>query len=133
MLRNLGFTRSLAPSLILAGALALAGCGDPVAARAQGGVAPDAVGVQTSVLGLEQHAVVSSDGRDPYASARDVGTGEITRDIGTGELMFVTAGVPLDGTQHGVVSSDGHDPYASARDIGTGEFILDIATGEPLR
>ena len=71
--------------------------------------------------------------RDPYASARDSGTGEFVRDIGTGEHLFAAVAAPLRMEQHLVASSDGGDPYASARDLGTGELIKDIATGESLR
>lgn len=132
MFRNLRIARSSAFLLILVCGLAVAGCGGPVAAQVQGGVA-DATAAKASLLGPQQHAVASSDGRDPYTSARDVGTGEFARDVGTGELFFAAAVAPLGLEQHAVVSSEGRDPYASARDIGTGEFIADIATGESLR
>ncbi len=88
--------------------------------------------VKGGSLGPEQHLVVSSDGRDPYLSARDAGTGEFVRDIGTGEPFATAAAPPLGPEQHAVVSSDGRDPYLSARDSGTGEFVRDIGTGEPL-
>jgi len=130
--RNHQITRSFAFSLILACGLAVTGCGGAVAAPVQGGGASDAV-VNASALGLEQHAVASSEGADPYASARDIGTGELIRDIGTGEAYFTAAAAPLGPGQHMVVSTDGRDPYVSARDFGTGEFITDIATGESLR
>lgn len=122
-------------SLVLACGLAVTGCQAQAAAEPQAAFSSEAVAVTEAAFGPGQHAVVSSDGRDPYVSARDAGTGEFVRDIGTGELLFAVAAVvvPLGPEQHAVVSSDGRDPYVSARDIGTGEFIKDIATGEALR
>jgi hypothetical protein len=132
MFRNLRITRSVSLSLVLACGLVVTGCGGPVAAQVTGSPASDAVAV-AAIVGPGQHDVAMSDGRDPYASARDIGTGELIRDIGTGELFFTAAAAPLGPEQHVVVSSDGRDPYVSARDLGTGEFITDIATGESLR
>lgn len=125
-------SRSRGLSLILACGLAATACQARAATVPQAAGSSDAVAVN-AVLGPAQHAVVSSDGRDPYASARDAGTGEFVRDIATGELLFAAAAPLLGPGQHAVVSSDGRDPYASARDAGTGEFVKDIATGESLR
>jgi hypothetical protein len=117
--------RGLSAVLILSAAV-LSACG----ARAT--EASLEMPVQETGLGDAQHNVVASDGRDPYASARDPGTGEFIRDIATGEPLWTWPAPRLGPEQHNVVASDGRDPYASARDPGTGEFVLDIATGEPL-
>ncbi|HUG55593.1 MAG TPA: hypothetical protein VMJ92_00830 [Candidatus Limnocylindrales bacterium] len=102
----------------------------------QGEGAALAVAVEPDPAELQRriHELVrSSNGTDPYLTARDRATGEFIRDIGTGELFFAPAAKVRIPPRHLVLSSDGRDPYASARDPGTGEFVLDIATGEPLR
>jgi hypothetical protein len=128
--------RAIRSVLVLAGSVALAACGGVVVAEQATIMAESAAVTRLSRADAQErvHGLVrTSDGRDPYASARDPGTGEFIRDVGTGELFFPVAATPLTAAQHLVLSSDGRDPYASARDPGTGEFVLDIGTGEPLR
>lgn len=132
--------RAIGLAAILAGGLALAACAGVRAndaGSASGGSVVAAAKAQLTPAEMQRRVhglVVTSDGRDPYLSARDPGTGEFVRDVATGELFYTPAAVPSPWwVQHLVVSSDGRDPYLSARDPGTGELILDIATGEPLR
>lgn len=121
-------SRTARLAAVLVCALALAACG---AAGAAGGPTTDPARA-SAPLGAGQHSVLSSDGRDPYLSARDPGTGEFVRDIATGEPLYAVRATAPGAEQHVVLSSDGRDPYLSARDPGTGELVRDIATGEPL-